>query len=205
VSQGSKARLFAPGTNPVLGGPARGDHHCCRPAWPPGEQGLSRPGVSLVPWGPARRFSPVVPRGPSRPSRRAAGCHRPRVQAGHGSGSSSTRPSGCVIADPQRRDVWPEGRGVGGDLVDVVSAWADALDEAAQALDVRGFADRIALGIVHSQHDADSTGSPRGGQHPDDAAPLPAATRLIGRRPAATRPPTRTDGPSVAPRRAGGA
>jgi hypothetical protein len=63
-----------------------------------------------------------------------------------------------LIAEPQRRDVWPEGRGGGGDLVDVVSARAEALDQAAEALDVIGGADRIALGVVHSKHDGFCTG-----------------------------------------------
>jgi hypothetical protein len=39
---------------------------------------------------------------------------------------------------------------VGGDLVDLVAARAEALDQAAQALDGGG-ADRIALEVFHSQ------------------------------------------------------
>jgi hypothetical protein len=42
---------------------------------------------------------------------------------------------------------------VRGDLVDVISARIEALDQAPQALDVRGSAHRIALGVVRSEHD----------------------------------------------------
>jgi hypothetical protein len=52
-----------------------------------------------------------------------------------------------------RRDAWQRGRG--GD----VSTRAEVLDQAAQALDIGSVADRIALGVVHSQHDGGCTKS----------------------------------------------
>src|SRR5262249_43596121 len=44
------------------------------------------------------------------------------------------------------------GEWIGRDLVDVVPARAETLDEMPQALDVRSGDDGIALGVVHSQH-----------------------------------------------------
>jgi hypothetical protein len=44
-------------------------------------------------------------------------------------------------------------------VIDVVPARGEAFDQATHALDVRGGAHRIALGIVHSEQDGDCTGS----------------------------------------------